>query len=281
MDEGRMEHELAQLGGAARWHVLRALGVTEAEARRAVRHERVASPSRGVYVLPGTADAIATAVRRNGLLTCSSAARCHGLAVLHEPAVPHLAGYHFTASGPRAVCHAQKRRRRANRVLGPPVVTPIDAVLDATRCLPLTEALVMADSALNKGLIRLEDLPRSPRGRHAPVLRQLREMADGRAESLLETLARVALVRAGLHVQPQERFDGVGRVDLLVEGRLVVELDGDAFHGSAEARLVDRLRDNTLAAQGLRVMRFDYDDVVHHIDRVVDSVRAAVSRNGH
>ena len=53
---------------------------------------------------------------------------------------------------------------------------------------------------------------------------------DRGAESMLETLARTYFRQAGISVETQVHIDGVGYVDLLLEGRLIVELDG-RHHG--------------------------------------------------
>lgn len=51
------------------------------------------------------------------------------------------------------------------------------------------------------------------------------------------------------------------------------------YHGSPEVRLVERARDNALSALGMRVLRFDHDNVVGHIDRPVRIVGDAASRS--
>ena len=67
-----------------------------------------------------------------------------------------------------------------------------------------------------------------------------------------------------------------GHVDLDVawpEVRLAVELDGAAFHGSAEQRERDLRRDATLAAAGWLVLRFSYRRLV----REPDACRAEIA----
>ncbi|MFW2512305.1 endonuclease domain-containing protein [Demequina sp. SO4-13] len=91
-----------------------------------------------------------------------------------------------------------------------------------------------------------------------------------------ETCARIALRAAGLQVQSQAVFPGVGRVDLLVEGRLVVECDGREYHSDPRAFAKDRARDRELVAQGLDVLRFPYADTVYRPERVVSDVRRAL-----
>lgn len=75
-------------------------------------------------------------------------------------------------------------------------------------------------------------------------------------------------------------FDGVqGVVDFaLPEQRLIVEVDGRAWHDSVDARLNDARRDRRAERHGWRVVRFGWDEVSHrwsevvgHLGFVVDS----------
>ena len=52
--------------------------------------------------------------------------------------------------------------------------------------------------------------------------------------------------------------------------KLVVEVDGFAFHSTREAFERDRRRDTTLQAAGYRVIRFSYVQIVDRSDTVVE-----------
>jgi len=93
------------------------------------------------------------------------------------------------------------------------------------------------------------------------------------ADSLLETLARVLFRDAGIRVETQVWIDGIGRVDFLLEGFLIVELDGLAFHLDPRQFKKDRRRDNAAIRRGLLVLRYFYDDVVHAPQAMLDEVR--------
>lgn len=87
-------------------------------------------------------------------------------------------------------------------------------------------------------------------------------------------------MQAGLRVEPGVRIAGVGWVDLVVEGRVVVELDGFAYHsGRAEYR-EDRRRDRELVRQGYLVLRFTYEDVMRSPSMVVRAVQAVLTAQG-
>jgi very-short-patch-repair endonuclease len=70
---------------------------------------------------------------------------------------------------------------------------------------------------------------------------------------------------------------GVGRVDLLVEGRLIVELDGRETHHDDEAFERDRLRDVATAIDGYRSLRLSYRQVMYGWPRAQEAVFAALA----
>ena len=69
----------------------------------------------------------------------------------------------------------------------------------------------------------------------------------------------------------------VGEVDLVVAGRVVVELDGLAYHSGRREFREDRRRDRELALQGYVVLRFTAEDVLEDLVRLVATVRAALA----
>ena len=168
------------------------------------------------------------------------------------------------------------------------VTTALRTVLDLCRSLPLGEAVAAADSALRRGLVTVDELtsalcrlpPGVGRARVAAVLR----LVDPESGSVLESLCRVLLRQAGLapeqtqlvvHTAAGRR---IGRVDFAwPSARLVVETDGFAFHADRRAFREDRRRGNALVLAGWRVLRFSWEDVVHHPDDVVAAVREALA----
>jgi very-short-patch-repair endonuclease len=97
-------------------------------------------------------------------------------------------------------------------------------------------------------------------------------LTDPAAQSVLESQARVLLVLAGLGpVESQVHFERVGWVDFLVQGWLVVEVDGFAVHRDSFRE--DRRRDAELTRQGLVVLRFTYDDLLRRPEWVLSVVR--------
>ncbi|MDR6891699.1 endonuclease domain-containing protein [Falsarthrobacter nasiphocae] len=144
-------------------------------------------------------------------------------------------------------------------------------------CVGELEARILLESALGQRLCsKGQLLGRLPGNRNAR-LRDMVDEASECADSPLETLARLALRNAGLTVRTQVHIPGVGRVDMVVEDQVVIELDGYQFHSSREAFANDRRRSNVLAARGTPCLRFTYDDVVHRPDELVQTTKATLA----
>lgn len=85
----------------------------------------------------------------------------------------------------------------------------------------------------------------------------------GRIRSVLEGLFLLAWVARDRRRMPLVNHKVCGyEVDChWPEQRLMVELDGGAFHGDPLARARDKAKDRMMRAKGFRVLRFDYDTV--------------------
>lgn len=225
-------------------------------------------PRRGVVALPETSEALMRALSLGGVLSCASAAAAHGLEVLGTTPAVHVTVPHGTRVDrpPGVVVH-----RRDVEPDGY-MTTRARAAADCTRCLDPVPALVVVESALRSGVTKDEVLSHLW-GRGSGVGRRLVAQADPASGSGGETIARVAIERAGMSVQSQVGFRGIGRVDLLVEGRLVVEIDGYSTHASRPQFAIDRRRDARLLCRGMLVVRFAWSDVVAHPDEVAATVR--------
>jgi very-short-patch-repair endonuclease len=60
------------------------------------------------------------------------------------------------------------------------------------------------------------------------------------------------------------------------EGRLVVEIDGEGWHGERWAFRADRHRDYELMATGYRVLRLTHDEVMEDVEIAVEKIRDIV-----
>ncbi|MGN6220714.1 MAG: hypothetical protein ACTHNQ_14530 [Microbacterium sp.] len=146
-------------------------------------------------------------------------------------------------------------------------VEVFDAVLQAVRCQQPRAALATLDSALHQGVLHADDLTELfaavPR-RH----RVLRTLIDARAESGPETLVRLMLRALGASFDVQVRIVGVGRVDFVVDGWLIVECDSQEFHSTWQDQRRDRRRDQAAAALGYATYRPIAEDIMWHPQEV-------------
>ena len=156
------------------------------------------------------------------------------------------------------------------------VTAPAWALVQAVADLDRGRAVAVLDSALHHRIVRSEDIDaviEAARGRHGIArLRSLMPLVDGRAESPLETFARLQCLDAGVppdDLQVAVR-DLAGRVvargDLgwrLRRGRwLIVEIDGAGPHTLPDAVFADRARQNAITSTGnVDLLRFTASDL--------------------
>ena len=235
----------------------------------------------GVVFLRDVSPAVVMARICGGLLTCASAAKAMGLPV---PGWQWRGVHVAVPSGARpprsrAVIHYDNRLSRPD-----PYGRPWMPVAEAMACyLCCDDDPVMpisaVDAALRKKLVSREEITARLAGRrNAGRARKRLELASERARSPLETCARLDLAQAGLSYRDGVVIAGVGEVDFVVEGFIVVETDGRAFHDDPFSFERDRRRDRALAARGYLTMRFTYDDVRTH--QLVPDVMAVLERHG-
>ena len=143
-------------------------------------------------------------------------------------------------------------------------VASIGTVLERVLvCMPLKVSLPMLDAARNRGLYDVSTLTIPPTGSRLPHLKEALSLSSDRARSILETVARLQLIDMGLTPQVGVWIEGVGEVDMIILGFIIIEVDGWAFHSSKEQREKDLKRDRELLRRGYVVLRFTYDDVMN------------------
>ncbi len=134
-------------------------------------------------------------------------------------------------------------------------------------------AVAILDSAVRKQLCTTWEL--SAEFETAPRLARALRHVDARAESGTESVARERLRSAGIEAELQVQI-GKHRVDLLISGRLVVELDSKEFHDTESAFEKDRRRDAELTRRGYRVLRFSYAQALYDWPACLAAIRAAL-----
>jgi very-short-patch-repair endonuclease len=179
---------------------------------------------------------------------------------------------------------AQLERSDLRRRLGLPVSSPARALLELageSNGLRLETALaVCRRERLATDADVLAAVDRAPRHPGAGTLRALLARAGGAAMTRSEAeRTLLGLIRAAELPQPLSnvKLEGV-EVDLLWrEQRLVVEIDGFAFHGDRAAFERDRRRDQRLAAAGYRVMRVTWRQLRDEPYAVIARLSAALA----
>lgn len=281
---GIVRARLMRAGGAARYSELVRDTADRTELVNLVRSGAVLRAGRGTYVVQPVAPELVSAARFDGLVTCVSAARLHGLPLLDPPARPHLLVPRNRSGGGRSraeletvVLHRADHDGGTSPHTAGRVQDPARALARMLACCPRDDAVVALDHALYKRLVTRADVARHLGPRAPDRVRRALALADAGGQSIIETLARLALVDAGFAVRTQPSFAGVGDVDLLVEGRVIVECDGYEFHSSRAAFRKDRRRDRVLHAYGYVVLRFTYEDIVDDPGCVVRAVRRVLA----
>jgi very-short-patch-repair endonuclease len=254
--------------------LLRAHGLRTRDIRRAVAAGDLTRPRRGWYATSGTPAPVVTAARVGGRLTCLDALGFLGAWTLDVP------GVHVRVSDGVAVVrlpgvHIHWTSERVE----PGIDSVEEALATAVGCVDFRAVVIVADSLVNRGLItpvRLQAvLGLTPRGR------RVLGVHDPSAESGIETYVRLALRRHRVRVRSQVAIPGVGRVDLLVGERLVIEADGYDWHGDRAAFERDRERDRELVRRGYVVIRVSYRQVLGDLDAVMVAVLDVVRRREH
>lgn len=227
---------------------------------------------------------------RRAIAVGTSALLLHGVQGLPRHLLAEYALPRGAASRPRDGIGLRQYVTRSETVEihGREVVGIMLALVQALPVLTRDEAVACLDSALHQGLIRTEQLAeirrRLRRRRGSAKVVPWLPSADGRAESPLESQARLRLHDAGIAPDDlqHEFFDATGRLlgraDMvwhLGDGRwLIVEIDSHEFHGSERQVQQDAVRQNRLLAGGQNIMlRFfpaDLDDqLVEQVARIL------------
>ena len=151
-----------------------------------------------------------------------------------------------------------------------------DSLAQYARIASAEDTIAAFDSALKSGILRecdladvLERLPRR--------CRRLAQRMNRRAESGLETLLRLAALAEGWSVKVQVSIRGVGRVDLVIDGWLVVETDGAEWHDDEASQDEDRRREAQLVLRGYRWHRFRYNQVLEQMPLCLEVIRTILA----
>jgi very-short-patch-repair endonuclease len=269
---------VAALGGVATRDQLLDAGARGVDVSRVVREGELVRVRRAHYALPDAPRDAFSAVRVGGRLGCVSALASYGV-------------WTSASSEVHVALPANAARLRTNRALvaaDEPLTSdrgllhvelhwtdiPFGARVDESawrvpveralaglaRCRPHGDVAAAFESAVTLGLIALDTAQRladaSVPERMPPIV------LGGHDGSGVETLLAIELRALGVAFIQQVPFDGVGFVDFLVAGRLVVETDGYAHHSDRAAFVRDRRRDEELLRRGIPTLRLAASDVI-------------------
>jgi very-short-patch-repair endonuclease len=300
-------------GGLATAAELLTLGVSREQLRRWTRNGQVTAIAWGVYSptawLSRMADdprrmhaiAVGAMIKRNPDLVASheSAAYLHGIDLLLATGttVPRVT----LTRRPQEPSHSLVRGAlirvamlpdsHVTTVLGIPVTTVARTVMDIARTTGFMEGVVAADSTLRAhAAVKVEFaiiLRDCAQWRGIVRARQVLDFSDGRAESALESVARVRFAQfriepPGLQVNIRGAHGFIGRVDFCWhEYRTIAEADGalkyeDQGRERARAQLA---RDEKFHDAGWGTFHFTWREIYHEPAPTFDRLRRTFARN--
>jgi hypothetical protein len=292
----------SKVAAVAGW---RDAGITDNRLKALVRSGSLVQVRRGVYATRAAIDyaavnprrghalhvaAVGSAVGRDAVASHHSAALIHGISLLNQPADT------VTLTRPPA---KRTSRLRSDGIVFHAAHLPADHVtsrygllvttvsrtlIDLARTSPFREAVVAADSALQAELTTKADLLAIVDVcRRWPGIQQARrviDFSDERAESVLESCARVAFAEAGLEPPDLQVTihgpDWSFRVDLCwPRHRVIAEADGLVKYNSRKDLARQFERDRLLRDAGYQVIHFTWHEVMRTPEVVIARIRAA------
>ncbi len=309
-----------QVGLATRTQLIEQ-GVTEAQLRAALAQGRWLRRASGLYALPSYLESpnrrlMAACLLTGGVASHASAAWVWGL--LDDAPTPPVVSVahrrHATLAAmasndrPKTVSHGPDRgddlypvvvhrsrdlpARSISVKNGIPTTNPLRTFVDLAGSINRNALDHAIDAALAKRLLSVESLlaeaGRQKRpGRRGParLIAHLdrRRFVGAPSPSVLESRALRLLADAGIKVVNCETAidNGHYRLDIELEHRVFVEVDGYAYHSSPEQKRRDDARRNQLRLMGTEFLVYDWRAVMQGTGGVlVSEVEAALSAKG-
>lgn len=304
-----------QHGGVVGIHECERHGVDKSRRRRLVTSGRWKRLSQGTYltdVVPPGVHELDLARQRaawsgsfafpGAIVVGAAALVLQGVRGLPRDVTPEvaLAGRARARSRDGIVVRQYDARMRVVDVAGRPVAAPEWAFAQAAPLLPFRELVAAMDSGLNRGVIDDVGLARAheiARGRRGISRVHLAWQAhDRRSESPPETHARLMCRDGGIGPDDLQRevFDARGRFlaradlawflggdhDAGADRWLLVEIDSDEFHTSAQQVRADAARQNGLLAVGRHVLLRYFARQLRDERSVVGQIRSVLDAEG-
>jgi Transcriptional regulator, AbiEi antitoxin len=288
---------------------LRSKGASRQRVRRLVRQGRLLPVRRGVYTsadraAAGDADrasghalrvaAVLASLSFSAVGSHRSAAVIHGLDLIGpgQPGTVTLTRPPRQGSRSLQGVSVHTARLPGHHLIvrdGVMVTSVARTVVDLARACSFTEAVVVADSALRTGkTTRAEINAVIADCAGWPGITRAREVAafsDGKSESALESIGRVAFHEHGLPPPALQAWVGgeqgvVGRADYYwPEHATVAEADGAVKFADPRKAIAQLDRDTRLRDEGYEVIHFTWSEITMTPEQVAGRIRAAFDRH--
>jgi very-short-patch-repair endonuclease len=274
-----------ELGGMAQKGQLVARGARDIDLTRAVRDREVFRVRQGWYSMLSPDRPEVRAVRVGGRLTGLSAIEAAGgwvlrSSTLHVSVARNAARLRSPSNRFAMFVRAHKRAVRVHwdrdRVTESGTATSVglqDALERVILDEPLEVAVAALDWALHTGHIDQADfetiVARLPASK-----RPIRDYVDPKCESLPESLARTRLRLAGHSVVTQVLLRNNQRIDLVVDGVIAFETDGEEHH--RDRFHADRAKDLSMTIEGYHALRATAAMVFRDWSRVLSAIESAL-----
>lgn len=247
-------------------------GMSPKDITSAVRAGVLMRLRRDRYAAVDVDDDVAEAVRIGGRLSCLSLLKAIGVFVLrcdslHVHVRPGTSRIRRPLSTD-TVLHWDVWSGREGSLH---VVALLDAIRHSVRCQVPRAAVATLDSLLHHGLVtrrQMESVFEAMPARFGVLM----ALVDPSAESGPETFMRLILRGLGVAYETQVEIPGVGRVDFVVDGWLIIECDSKEFHEGWDKQIEDRARDIAAARRGYVTIRPIANDLMHDAANVRSSV---------
>jgi hypothetical protein len=302
------ERKIVGFAGIVTTAQLRAAGVSGDQIGRMVRTGVLVPLRRGVYARAAVAAEVAGDPAREQALQVASvqvgagrgdvgshhsAAIIHGLDQLgrRQPEVVAVTRPPGSSQRSRSGVRlhiAALPGGHATVVCGVRVTSVARTVVDLARTSPFRSGVVVADSALRTKQTTKADLEAVIEACvHWPGLRrasQVVKFSDGKSESVLESISRVAFREQGIPAPELQAWVGgdhawIGRADFLWRRYATIgEADGAVKYKSPALAIAQLRRDRELREAGFEVVHFTWDEIVRTPRQVAAALRAAFRR---
>jgi len=256
---------IAARGGVSRRKDLVAGGFTSWDLEQAQAGELIRKVAPGYYATPDASPVDVMLAQHQARRTCLSKVADMGLWLLEEPKQLHVAAAHGSRI-PGCVVHRVKGGQ-----------TLMDILRQCVQCGSELEALVVLESAVVKKKCTVARLRREFCRRQDTAARAILAMIDPQSMSIAETCGRYHLKNAGYNVQGQAYIRNAGHLDILVDGVLGIETDGEKYHNDPKQWKEDLRKDTMYVLDGMWRLRIPAAVMMYQPDLMLGWVKQALA----